>query len=291
MPIFEGVNLFETTLAGNLLNTASTTSFSNEPTGVAFNPDNEHLFFSDDNAREVFELNPGTDGLYGTTDDIITSFDTATFGNSDPEGIAFGQGDLFIVDGVNTDVYRITPGANGSFDGVSPTGDDQVSRFDVASMGLADPEGIAFNSQTGTLFILGSNSLIAETTTAGSLIRKINVTDAGARKPAGLTLAPGSLDPTVTNLYITERGVDNNSDPNENDGKVYEMSLPTTSIPPTHCSPLGDIDCSGKVNGLDFSYLVAHWGTTNLEANLDDTGVVDTSDALILLSNYGQEAP
>jgi len=61
------------------------------------------------------------------------------------------------------------------------------------------------------------------------------------------------------------------------------------SFTSSHCSPLGDIDCSGKVNALDFGHLVRYWGLDSLPAaNLDDTGVVNREDALILLGNYGK---
>ena len=47
-----------------------------------------------------------------------------------------------------------------------------------------------------------------------------------SRAAAGLALAPSSVNPSVNSLWITERGVDNDSNSNENDGKIYEMSLP-----------------------------------------------------------------
>src|SRR3990172_8646307 len=63
MPIFTGDNLYESTLNGNLVNTLTTISFSDEPTGVTLNPSNGHLFFSDDtgNPRVVHEMNPGAE--------------------------------------------------------------------------------------------------------------------------------------------------------------------------------------------------------------------------------------
>ena len=67
MPIFTGDNLFDITAGGILLNTLTTISFSDEPTGVAVNPANGHWFFSDDTGtRSVYELDPGDDGLYNT---------------------------------------------------------------------------------------------------------------------------------------------------------------------------------------------------------------------------------
>ncbi len=99
---FTGKNLSQLTLSGDLINTRSTISFSNEPTGVAVNPLNKHLFFTDDDRMRIFELNPGADGLYNTSDDIVTFFKAKYFGCTDPEGIAFDswRGHLLIVDGL-----------------------------------------------------------------------------------------------------------------------------------------------------------------------------------------------
>jgi hypothetical protein len=217
----------------------TTTSFSNEPTGVAYNPANGHLFFTDDDAREIFEVDPGRDGLYDTSDDVVTSFDTSVFNSRDPEGITFDTWDgvLFIVDGNGSEVYRIDPGANGIFDGVPPVGDDATAHFDLISLGVSDPEGIAFNPDNGSLFIIGEpTDSVAEVTIEGDLLRIIDISAASAVMPGGLAYAPSSANPSEMNLFITDRGVDNNSDPNENDGMIFEMSLPSVTpgnMPPT----------------------------------------------------------
>jgi uncharacterized protein YjiK len=83
---FRGVNVWQTTLSGSQIREFSTIPFSDEPTGLAFNPRNRHLFISDDaGPRGVFEVDPGPDGLYGTPDDKITSFSTSEFGSDDAE--------------------------------------------------------------------------------------------------------------------------------------------------------------------------------------------------------------
>ena len=238
MHIFTGENLFEMSLSGNLIDTFTTISYSPEPTGVAYNLSNEHVFISDDNLREVFELESGPDGYYGTSDDIITSFITTDFNSDDPEGVAFDsmQGILYIADGKNNEVYRVSPGANGIFDGSLPAGDDEVNSFDTEILGVTDPEGIAFDTDNGLLYIVGEPSdLLAHVTTNGTLVRMIDISAANAIKPAGLAYAPSSVDPLKMNIYITERGVDNLADPYENDGKVYEMSFPSFpgNLPPT----------------------------------------------------------
>jgi hypothetical protein len=235
--LFAGAQVWETTLGGSVVDTFNLQAFTNEPVGVAFNPLNEHVFYSDDNvaARTVTEVDAGSDGLYHTADDVRTSFSAAAFGDSDPEGAAFDslQGALFLTDGVNSEVYRVAPGPNGVFDGVAPAGDDLVTHFDTAIHGLTDPEGIAFDPDRNVLYVVGHPpNLLFEMTTTGALVQTIDIAAASAVKPAGLACAPGSMDSSATHIYIVDRGIDNNSDPNENDGKLYEMTLPPGNSPP-----------------------------------------------------------
>src|SRR3989442_8211700 len=165
-PVYwHGVNLFEASRSGTLLRTSTTytppansctprfgtgANFSKEPTGVAINPSNGHLFVSDDDKKKVFEVDPGPDGRYGTADDLVTSFDTTAFGRFAPERIAvgqdsLGQDNLFVIDRIGLDVYQLAPGVNGIFDGVPPAGDDVlVIQFNTASLGILDIQGVAF---------------------------------------------------------------------------------------------------------------------------------------------------
>ncbi len=55
---------------------------------------------------------------------------------------------------------------------------------------------------------------------------QIDISEASAEVPAGLTFAPGSMSPGVSNLYVVDRRNDN-----VNDGTLYEMSFPPTSLP------------------------------------------------------------
>jgi uncharacterized protein YjiK len=283
MPIYPGFNMLEMTLTGTLADTWETLSFSSEPTGVSHNPANDHLFVSDDDRREIYEVDPGTDGQYGTSDDVVTSFDTASF-STDPEGVAYNTdtGELFIADGVGREVYRVSPGPNGVFDGV----DDVVSNFDVEVLGAQDPEGIAYDADRGTLLIAdrGPDNVL-ETTTDGTLVRVIDISATGSPKASGIVLAPGSIQPTAMNLYVTDRAVDNNSDPNENDGKIYELTNPGTSLTVT----VAATDPDAAESGLDpGEFTVTRTGDTSSDltvfyslggtaTNGDDYELLDTS--------------
>ncbi len=76
-PYFTGDNVFKSSISGVLLNTYTTIGFSNEPTGVSWNYQNNHIFYSNDDDELITEVNPGPDSIYGTQDDIVTTTDTA----------------------------------------------------------------------------------------------------------------------------------------------------------------------------------------------------------------------
>jgi uncharacterized protein YjiK len=286
MPTFAHANIFELTLSGTLVRTGDTTilkTSSNEPTGVAYNPANGHLFFSDDDAYRIYELTKGTDGVFGTVDDDVTYFNTSNFGATDPEGVAVGpNNDLFIADGVNHKIYR-----------VSETG-TLISSFDTIVNGQDDVEGVVYNPDTGTLFIMSlSPELITETTLDGALLTKINISSARAVAPADITLAPTSTttdNPNVKSLYVVDRGVDNNELSTENDGKVYEMLVPTLStLPP---GKTGDLNNDGSVNVSDYNIFVGDYGKTGslgfTLSDIDKNGVVNIYDYNIIVGNYGK---
>src|SRR3990172_8824159 len=235
-PYWAGVNVFEATTGGALVATCTTSpAFSNEPVGVAVNPTNGHIFFSDDERQKIHEVNLGPDGDYCTADDTRTQLSTSSFVSSDPEGLAYGEGMLFVGDGLGREVYKISPGANGVFDGAPPSGDDVVTNFDTSVIGQQDPEGLAYNSAHGTLYIVSRDSTeITEVWLDGTVTNVIDISSLNAVSPGGLAYGPGSVNPGVMNLYIAARGVDNEDDPLENDGKVYEITgLPEAGPTPT----------------------------------------------------------
>lgn len=225
-PFFAGSNLFWVSLSGALQDHGSATEYSKEPTGLGFDPSGNRLFVSDDNKDEIYEVHPGPDGRFGTGDDVTTSFDTEVFGSTDPEGVEFDPetGDLFIVDGLGTQVYRVRPGPNGLFDGVG--NDDVVTSFDLEILGSSDPEGIGLDPVRGVLIVVDKPSaLVFEVTKTGQLVRIIDISAADPHLAAGIALAPGSLVPTDSNLYVVDRGVDNSEDPNQNDGRIHELRI------------------------------------------------------------------
>ncbi len=231
MSIWNNVSQWEVTLGGTVLDTADLTppsGFTNEPTGVSVNPANGHLFYSDDGLKRIYEINPGSDGNYFTADDTRTFFSTSAFGSSDPEDVTYhpGEGVLYLSDGVNAEVYRIAPGPNGIFNGVPPAGDDQLTHFDVSGI-VTDPECLAVNTDNNHLYIAGQNDdIVQEIATNGGLLQTINISAANALHTGGIGFGPGSTDSSARRLYLVQRGIDNDSNRSENDGKLWELTLP-----------------------------------------------------------------
>jgi uncharacterized protein YjiK len=270
MGIYQGVNMFEVTPSGSLFDTWDTTAYSNEPTGVAYNPGNGHAYISDDSADRVWVVDPRSGGAFGDGNDLVTSLDTKLFGAGDPEGVAYNttNGFLYIADGVNRQVYEVDPGPDGKFDGQG----DIVRSFDTLSIGVTDPEGLAANSVTGNLYLVGKpTGEVREVTPSGTLVRIIDISAANPDKPAGLAFGPTSIDASQASLYIVARGVDNGKDPFENDGEMYEFSL-------------GDFD-SGSSNAApevtaraDATVVVGE--SVSLHASVDDDGLPDPPGAI-----------
>ena len=226
---FQGANVWELSrTTGNIIRTANISKveptdvpMTDEPTGITWKPGNGHYFVTEDGGKRVYDLNPGGDGLVGTPDDTWTFFRTniAPNDNVDPEGIAYDtrRDRLFVADGTNREIYEYT------------TTGTVVGHFDVQQYGVEDPETVEFNYLTGTLFVLSnrqSGPIIIETTISGALLQTIDVSAAGAIKPAGLALAPATGGPELFNFYFVDRGIDNDSDPNIVDGKLFEMTAP-----------------------------------------------------------------
>ncbi len=139
---------------------------------------------------------------------------------------------MHIVDGVNNVVFTINPGPNGIFDGIaSEGGDDIETSFDTLALGVTDPEGIAYEPVFDLLYIISRESddtVYQVDPTTGALVGMIDISAANVKSGAGLAFAPSSDpndDPSVMNLYMVDRGVDNTVDPNENDGRVFEFSF------------------------------------------------------------------
>lgn len=228
MPLYRGANLFRLTTKGALVDSGTTVAFSREPTGVGFNPGSGALYISDDVKDRVFIVMPGTDARYGTADDSVSSISTLAFGSMDPEGVEFdaASGHLFVADGSGKEVYDIDP-----VNGVLGDADDVVTHFDVARYGIRNFEGVGADPKRNTLLVVdGYERRIFELTKAGKLVRIISLSTLPFTNLwlSSVTVAPTSNpsdSPGAMSYLVADRHVDNNTNPNENDGRIYEVTV------------------------------------------------------------------
>jgi hypothetical protein len=208
---------------GVVLRSFKTTRYSSEPADVAVY--RRTIYIIDDDRDRIFRVRRGRDRRLGTRDDSVVSFSTRGFGVRDPEGIAYGRGSLFIaegLDGGSPAIYRVSPGRDRRFEG---GGDDVIRSFDAPDLGLTDPEGVAHAA--GSLFIVGRgpDDVIVQTTLSGHLIGTVDLSGTGIVHASGISVV---RDGDTLVALITDRRVDNATDPDENDGQIVVLTLPTS---------------------------------------------------------------
>jgi hypothetical protein len=222
-------NIFEVSTAGDVLYNSydTTTEGNNEPTDITYNEFDGHFYVSNDDTRKVYRYS--YDEISGFT--IVGEVVTTGAGATDPEGITSdpGTGKLYVVDGTAeiVVVYHYDEGGSAFvLDGVL-----DLLALNGAANTPNDPEGIAFHVPTGHLFLVSDpDQAVYEFTTAGLFVAKYPL---GAFTPVpvapqGLAFGPTSDtgdDPSDLSLYIADGGIDNDPDPNERDGAVYEARI------------------------------------------------------------------
>jgi hypothetical protein len=109
-----------------------------------------------------------------------------------------------------------------------------VITFSVVDFGIQDPEGIVYDPFWNTLVVADRKGRdLYELTPEGGLLRKIDVNFPAGSKISGVTIAPGSTNPALRNYYVTDRRVDNLTNPAEK--AVQAQFRSTAGSPSTGC--------------------------------------------------------
>lgn len=223
---YQGVNVWTHTLSGVVTSTYTTVGDSNEPVGISFDPAGGRLWYSDDVRGSIFEVAFGTDGIFGSADDVVRELrNFVAAGCGDMEDLTYNNVDGHIyTTSSSTSMCKIGVGPSGHFNGAPPQGDDVVTVIPIANSPFPDPEGIVYDPFWNTLVIADRATRdLYEISPTGTVLRKIDVNFPSGTKPAGVTIAPGSINPMLRNYYVVDRRVDNDGDPNENDGRMFEV--------------------------------------------------------------------
>ncbi|MEZ4658339.1 MAG: hypothetical protein R2911_12260 [Caldilineaceae bacterium] len=196
-------------------------NISTEPTDVAIANDGT-IIITDDVRRRIISAELDQDGNLVE----INAFHTTFYGSIDPEGVDLFEGadGLYLVtaDAVSNTIYTHHAGPNGFFDGPCSPGDDSVQQFDAGQLGFLQPGGVyAIADEVGTgvtYYLVGDpdrdhiNVVYAKDGVA-ELVRKIDIGILDQyKKMAGIVVMANGQ------IVLVFRNVDNDSNPNENDG-------------------------------------------------------------------------
>jgi hypothetical protein len=244
-PFFGTNNLFYYSLSGTFDHGVNLQSFTVEPTGVAYDPLTDHLFFSDDDANKVFEVAADNPGVK------LSSFSTSAYA-TDAEDVAFDpvSGHLFILQGVTAN-----PTPNTVFE--TTVDGTLLGSIKMPAALTEDLEALAYDPVNQVFYVAGGpNPDIWVVSKDGQTILSTitvmeSVTNTQTNTPAhpkGLLLAPSSDpndDPSVMSLYVADFGLDNVMD-----GRIYEINLNGPSgQPPLFTTGNDIIDLNGVAAG------------------------------------------
>ncbi|MEX5513495.1 DNRLRE domain-containing protein [Pseudophaeobacter sp. 1A09344] len=213
-PYYSPVNLFATRLDGTYVDAFSLISYSDEPTGVAYNPFNSLLYITDDDANKIFITDPNDPTV------LLGQIDVGALDIKDAEDpvIDPATGHIFLLNGSSRELSEL-----------SATG-DLVERTVLPSE-IEDAEGLAYDaaqdvfyissgSTRGTIFEVDREyNILASTDLLNDYRSPIT---GGKPKLKGLELAPSSdpNDGDKMSLYAVDYGYDQ-----EPDGRLFEINL------------------------------------------------------------------
>ena len=203
------------------------TSFTIEPTGLAYAPTTDLLYISDDDADRIFWVDPDNPQVR------LGSFSTTAFGNNDSEDVAYdgfdgdvngGDGHLYVANGQYGNIKECT------------TSGTLVRTISLPSA-VSDPEALLWDDVHNLFFIGGKfSSNIWVLDRNGGLVQTITLLGNYDRAGSGVgvkvtdfALAPSSDpndDPAKLSLYVADYGADQ-----VNDGRLFEIDLGPNFFP------------------------------------------------------------
>ncbi|WP_340268405.1 Ig-like domain-containing protein [Sphingobium mellinum] len=207
-PFFSPTNLFSLKLDGTYDTNYSLNSFTKEPTGLAYNPNNGYLYISDDDKYSVYWVSPTNPTVK------LGSFDTRQLGYLDTEDLKIDPltGHIHELDGTLKQMIELTD--QGKF----------VNAVPLPSV-MTDAEALAYDPVHDLYFVAsGASKLIWVMNAQGDIEATIDVFSSGysGMKIKGMEYAPSSdpNDGNLMSLYVADYHTDQ-----VNDGHLYEVRL------------------------------------------------------------------
>ena len=222
-PFFRSNNLFALNLDGSLKTNGamSLLGFTDEPTGLAFNPVNGFLYITDDDTFKIFWVDPANPTVK------LGEFALGNSSTRGPEDIAVDptNGNLFVVNGSQVPTRTIVE--------TTSTG-TLVFCITLPSV-IKDPEALAYDAVHDVFYVGGGfSNNVWKVDHSGAILDTLDILD-NYRNPItnarvnvkDLEFAPSSNpndDPATLSLYVADYGAAHTA--NANDGRLFEIANP-----------------------------------------------------------------
>ncbi len=191
-----------------------------ESTGIAWCAFDDHVYVTNDDTKMLYQYR--MDG----PDFRVTDFVSTAAMTRDPEGVTCDPktGRIYVVGGTDTNIVVFSYADRFVF----------LESFDInATAGnpageLPDIEGVAFDPVTRHLLVVSDPAgRIVEYGLGGVYVRhfELSALTPAPVAPQGIAIGPSSNDPGQLSIYLADGGIDNDQDPDERDGAIYELRI------------------------------------------------------------------
>jgi hypothetical protein len=102
--------------------------------------------------------------------------------------------------------------------------------------------------------------------------------------------APSSYDPSVKSIYIASRGIDNNSNRLENDGKIWEINISGSALPTPTAGPSPTPTPTQQVTDNIFADGFEAGNLSAWSSSVTDAGNLSVSGSAALAGSQGMQA-
>jgi len=273
-PFFGTNNLFYLSLSGTFDHSVSLEQFTFEPTGLAFDSNNGHLYISDDDKDGIFEVDASSPAVK------LNFFSTRPYATDD-EDVVYDSATnhLIIIEG--------STGNNNAHTIFETTLTGTLIQSIVLPSPITDPEALAYDPINQLFYVAGGSSAdIWVVSRSGQLLDTITVLEgltnplSGSEpRPKALLLAPSSDpndDPNLMSLYVGDYGKQHIMD-----GRILEIQLNYSSTQPSLFTTAND--------GVDFNHVSvgSYFAGTQYDAQAgDDTVILPIDAAAAAASGY-----
>ena len=212
-PFYSQTNLFVVDRSGTQIGSHSLRGFTDEPTGIAYDPQSGRLYITDDDDDRIYIVD------VNDPETKVGEIDVERFGFEDAEDpiVDPTTGNLIMLDGIQRLMVELTP--DGDLVGQTLLGPE-----------IAEAEGLAYDATQDVFYVSsGANrGAIFQIDRDGEVLQTFDVNDfrnpISSTKPRlkGLELAPSSdpNDGDKVSLYAVDYGLDQYAD-----GRVFEIDL------------------------------------------------------------------